>query len=107
MVDMTKGLKYDEGKIRYDLIPPYPLHELAKLYTFGAKKYSPRNWEKGLAWSRCFSALMRHAWAFWSGETYDKETGQHHLVHAAFCCFSLVQFDLTRKEFDDRPKNNE
>ena len=107
MVDLTKGLKYDEDKVRYDLIPPYPLEELAKLYTFGAKKYSPRNWEKGLAWSRCFSALMRHAWAFWSGETYDKETGLHHMTAVAFCAFSLVQFNHAHKEFDDRPKNNE
>jgi len=102
-VDMSSGVKFDHNKVRYDLIPPYPLNELAKLYTFGAKKYKDRNWEKGLRWGRCFAALMRHAWAFWNGETYDKETGQHHLVHAVFCCFSLIEFNKTHKEFDDRP----
>ena len=56
-----------------------------------------------MKWSRCFSALMRHAWAFWSGETYDKETGIHHMVAVAFCAFSLIEYNHTHKEFDDRP----
>ena len=97
------GIKYDKGKIRYDLIPTHPLHELAKLYTIGASKYEERNWEKGMKWSRCFAAMMRHAWAFWSGETYDKETKIHHMIAAAFCAFSLVEYNKTHLEFDDRP----
>lgn len=36
----TTGVKYDEGKLRYDLIPPEALREITKVLTFGAKKYS-------------------------------------------------------------------
>lgn len=103
-IDMSKGLKFDGDKPRYDLIPPYPLNELAKLYTSGAKKYEDRNWEKGLRWGRCFAALMRHAWKFWSGEDMDEEMKVHHMVCVAFCAFSLIEFSKTHREFDDRPK---
>lgn len=103
---LKEGTKYDTGKSRYDLIPPFPLEQLAKLYTTGAIKYAERNWEKGMKWSRCFSALMRHAWAFWSGETYDKETKIHHMVAVAFCAFSLIEYNNTHPEFDDRPNGS-
>jgi hypothetical protein len=47
--------------------------------------------------------MMRHAWAFWGGETYDPESGLHHLAHAVFHCFSLIEYGVIHPEFDDRP----
>ena len=73
----TAGRKDDTGKHRYDLIPPGPLDELARAYTIGAAKYGDRNWERGIAFSRLFAALQRHAWAFWSGEDESDDDGQH------------------------------
>ena len=98
------GSKYDGKKSRYDLIPPYPLEQLARIYTFGAQKYSDRNWEKGMKWGRIFAAMMRHAWAFWRGEDKDSETGIHHLASVAFCAFALMEYGRTHKELDDRGK---
>src|SRR3546814_2609897 len=40
------GLRYNEGKTRYDLIPADALDLLAQVYSEGAKKYAPRNWEQ-------------------------------------------------------------
>jgi hypothetical protein len=45
---------------------------------------------------------MRHAWAFWRGETYDKETGCHHMASVAFHALALIEFTTTKPEFDDR-----
>ena len=103
-MNLKDGVKHDQGKPRYDLLPSYPLNELAKLYTFGAQKYEDNNWRKGLRWGRCFAALMRHAWAWWGGEDCDQETGLHHMTAVAFCAFSLIEFSRTHKEFDDRVK---
>jgi hypothetical protein len=97
-----EGVKFDDGKLRYDLVPPYPLNELVKVYTVGAKKYSDRNWEKGMSWGRIFAALMRHCWAFWNGEENDPEDGIHHMAHAAWCCLALIEYGKTHKELDDR-----
>lgn len=97
------GLKYDDGKPQWALLPAQSLEEVAKVYTFGATKYAPNNWRKGMCWSRTFSAIMRHAWAFWRGETYDKETGLHHMAHAAFGCLTLIEYTRKKTPKDDRP----
>lgn len=103
MGEMQSGVKYDDGKTQWSLLPAYALEEVAKVYTYGAKKYAPNNWRKGMAWSRTFSAIMRHAWSFWRGETYDKETGLHHMAHAAFGCLTLVEYTRKKTKTDDRP----
>jgi hypothetical protein len=100
------GVRYDQDKPRYELIPPWPLEQLARVYTMGAAKYNDYNWMKGMRWGRHFAAMMRHCWAFWRGETYDPESGLHHLAHAAFACFALMQYTLDHPELDDRPKDN-
>jgi hypothetical protein len=58
--------------------------------------------------------MMRHAWAWFRGETYDthkpdciagcdKHTGSHHLIAVAWHCFALVEFSEIYPEGDDRP----
>jgi len=100
-----QGVKHDHGKARFDLIPPEPLWALADLYTKGAEKYEDRNWEKGMRWGRVFAALMRHAWKWWSGEEYDPEDGQHHLISVAWCAFALYTYFIRKIGEDDRPKD--
>ncbi len=102
---MIEGAKKDEGKVRWYLIPWEPLKALAALYTMGARKYEPENWRKGIAYSRIFSAMMRHAWAWYGGETHDPEDGQHHLTSVAWCAFTLMWYELYRPKFDDRYKD--
>lgn len=103
------GIKKDEGKLRFDLLPAKPLMELVRVYSIGAKKYEPRGWEKGLAFGRVFAAMMRHAWRWWLGEPFDQEDGQHHLASVAWCALALLEYDLAPErygQFDDRPKKH-
>lgn len=100
---MPEGVKYDGDKERFDLLPPGPLTELARVYTFGATKYADRNWEKGMRWGRVFAACMRHLWAWWRGEEVDKESGLSHLAHAAWNIFALMEYRRTHPAQDDRP----
>ena len=97
-----EGMKFDDGKVRYDLIDSYALDELTKIYTFGSKKYADNNWRKGFKWGRIFGALMRHSWAFWRGEELDEESGLPHMAHAAWCCFTLMNFSKFKIGEDDR-----
>ena len=101
-----EGVKYDEGKLRYDLIPADALAELAAACTMGAKKYEDNNWRKGISWSRPFAALMRHAWSWFRGEDIDPESGLSHLAHASWNCFTLMNYTKTHPEFDNRIKND-
>ena len=104
---MAEGVKYDGEKARFDLIPARPLLDLAQVYTMGAKKYDDRNWEKGIKWGRIFAAIMRHMWAFWRGEDTDPESGLPHVVHAAWGCFTLLEYRHTHPELDDRAVSEE
>lgn len=101
---MPSGRKFDDGKPRFDLVPPDPLIALAALYTVGAKKYAARNWELGIPWGRVFGAMMRHAWKFWRGEDNDPEDGQPHLASVAWCALALLEYSKTHPELDDRVK---
>lgn len=100
---VAEGRKDDGGKSPHHLIAPEMPEALAQVLAFGAAKYAPRNWEKGMDWSRPFSALMRHMWAWWRGEGADPETGMSHLWHAACCIMFLVAYEERKIGRDDRP----
>jgi hypothetical protein len=106
--DVNKGgVKFDDEKERFDLIPPAVLLEIADLYRVGANKYEDRNWERGMRFGRVFSAMMRHAWKWWLGEEHDSETGQHHLISVAWNAISLRHYLIyydKYNSFDDRTK---
>lgn len=100
------GRKYDEGKLRYDLIPPEALRGLAEVYTIGAKKYSDRNWEKGISYSRLIGALLRHLVdGFMMGEDIDPENKQRHIDSVVWNAVALSTFEARGMgaEFDDIP----
>lgn len=102
--EMTPGgKKLDSGKVGVHLLPPKPLIEIAKVLDFGAKKYDAYNWSKGILYSRVFGAAVRHMWAWWCGQDKDEETGLSHLAHAGCCVLFLLQYEINRRDFDDRP----
>lgn len=95
-----KGVKLEQ----YAFLPVQPLREVARVYGYGARKYSERNWERGYPFSWSYSALQRHLNAFWGGESIDPESNLPHLAHAVFHCLALMEFERTHKEKDDRSK---
>lgn len=97
------GMKLDSGKAPWHLVPYDALEDVVAVLNYGATKYSPRNWENGMAWSRVFAATMRHLTAWWSGEDNDKETGLSHLAHAACCIMFLLAYNKRRTGTNDRP----
>lgn len=96
-----EGKKFDSDKPEYGLIPPFALLEIAKIVSFGAKKYAPNNWQKVKPKIRYFNAAMRHAWAWLAGEKYDPETGYHHMAHAAINLMFLVEHDMIYSKDED------
>lgn len=99
----TEGRKDDGGKMPWHLLPPDAVEQIVAVLKFGATKYGDRNWEKGMAWSRPFAALMRHMWAWWRGEDRDPETGLSHLAHAGCCILFLLAYEKRNTGKDDRP----
>jgi hypothetical protein len=105
---MTKkvGLKNDGDKVRLDLVPVELVWGLGQVLTFGANKYGAGNYRHGIAYSRVFGALLRHIYAWQSGEELDPESGLPHLHHAACCITFLITYEAHKSKyskFDDRP----
>lgn len=99
------GKKYDQDKIRLDLIPVSIFTALGAVLSFGAKKYADRNWEQGFKWSRVYGAMLRHLVAWYGGEDRDPESGLSHLDHALCNMTFLKEFEKTHPELDDRVKS--
>lgn len=103
---LIQGTKFDSGKLMYELISPQATRGLATILTYGAQKYAPRNWEKGITFSRVYGATLRHLQdAWWAGEDIDPETGYNHVYHALCNLMFLahyISFPKRYAEFDDR-----
>lgn len=98
------GTRYNNGKLRLDLIPGTSIKSIGKVLTFGALKYDDRNWEKGLSWSDTIASLKRHLLAIEEGLDYDEESGLLHIEHVLTNALFLNHFYQTFPEGDDRPK---
>lgn len=84
-----------------ELLSALALTELAKVLTFGAKKYGDHNWRGGIVFSRLIGACFRHLYAYLSGERKDPETGLSHLAHAMACIMFMLEFEATKPSLDD------
>ena len=93
----TGGLKYDAGKLRYDLVPPHVIKAIADVLTYGADKYAPNSWQTvSNGETRYTAAMMRHFEAYREGEELDPETGKSHLSHCLCNLAFLLWFQQNR-----------
>lgn len=91
----AEGLKHDQDKARWDLLPWRAASEVVDVLTFGAQKYAPDNWRRVKGWRwRYFAAAIRHIVAWWRGEKRDPETGRHHLAHGVCCILFILELEL-------------
>lgn len=74
----------------YDLVPYIELTEAyCRVAEFGAKKYAPWNWSKGLPRAQLLGSMLRHTFAYLRGEELDKETGLLHTDHILWNAVAL------------------
>lgn len=100
-MNKPEALRYNEGKVRLDLVPYESVEEIAKVLEFGAKKYSEGNWEKGLSIKKCMASLLRHAFAYMKGERVDPETGLSHIAHIGCNVFFILWYEKYKPELYD------
>jgi hypothetical protein len=82
--DLPNGVKYDDDKIQMELLPLRELREVAKVLTYGAKKYAPDNWKQVPdAKERYAGALLRHFTEYREGNHFDDEARPDKLRHIA------------------------
>jgi hypothetical protein len=103
-IPVTQGVKHDTEKPDLSLVSSIWITGVARVLTFGKKKYAAHNWRKGIETSRLLAACLRHIFAFLSGEDRDPETGECHLDHASCCLMFARELWETRPDLDDRYK---
>lgn len=90
----AKGTKFDNGKLRWSLLPIEPIEDIIRVLEHGAKKYDDDNWKLvNDSLDRYYNACMRHLTAWKKGEAVDQETGISHLAHAGCCLLFLAWHD--------------
>lgn len=96
---MKEGLKFDGGKLKWELLPLEAVEKIVEVLTYGAKKYAPNNW-KGLEEpiERYMGALLRHLSAWRQGQEVDEESGLPHVAMMATNALFLVWFAQKEKE---------
>lgn len=102
--EVGSGARFNDGKVRYDLIPTHLLASTANVLEYGANKYAPWNWAKGMKFSVVIASLKRHMAALERGEDYDPETGERHTGHLMCNLLFLEHYMNEYPEMDDRPK---
>jgi hypothetical protein len=89
------GVKFDNDKPQWSLLPFKALGQVVEVLTYGAKKYAPDNWKKvPNAKQRYIDAGFRHLTAYAAGEKLDPETGKSHIAHAICCLLYLLAFEI-------------
>jgi hypothetical protein len=90
----TQGIKHDQHKPRFDLIPPLAERQVAAVLEYGARKYAPDNWRKvDNAQVRYLAAARRHINAWQAHETNDPESGLNHLAHAIASLMFILELE--------------
>jgi len=110
------GLRFNSGKLRYDLIHPKAMEDMVKVLTYGADKYTVKdadgkiinnganNWRNGFNWKSVIASLKRHLAAIEASEDYDGDTGMLHISHLACNAHFLNAFYYDFPQGDDRIK---
>jgi hypothetical protein len=76
---MNKALRYNKGKRKWSLIHFKSLEPMIEALEYGAQKYAPENWKKGLDKKEILESLQRHLAALFDGENIDPESNVHHI----------------------------
>ena len=105
--EIGNGLRFNQGKLRYDLVHPKAHEDMVDVLTYGATKYYDWNWANGLSWTSVIASLKRHLAAIEAGEDYDigeGGSGKLHIANLACNAHFLNAFYYDFPQGDDRRK---
>lgn len=99
---MELGKRNNKGKLRWSLVPQSALEPMVRVLEFGAEKYEPNNWKKGLDIVEICESLKRHLDAFMEGEDNDPESKLPHIGHIQCNAMFLSWMMEHKPELDTR-----
>lgn len=99
--DGEKKNDYQDGKLRWDLLPLEEIEDIVKLYTAGSIKYGDNNWQNlDNGYQRYKAAMLRHLLEYEKGNKVDDETKVNHLAAVAWNAIAMLYLDKHGKGKD-------
>lgn len=86
---------------RYDLIPPFGIKEISKVFTEKLIKYNKNEWKYGMQWTDILSSLKKHLNEFELGHDYTDE-GLLNIAEVAANALILAEYYTIYPQGDDR-----
>lgn len=94
---------YDQDKIELHYVLAMPgLAEVAKVGSFGRKKYGQWNYRAGMPWMKLAGSISRHLFDWINGHDKDAESGLNPLAHLIYDALMLLGYSYDHTELDDR-----
>ena len=86
-----------DDKPMWELLPLQDIEDVVKVYTAGAKKYGPDQWQNlPDGYKRYKAALFRHLVEYEKGNWLDPETGCIHLAQVAWNAIAMLHIEKER-----------
>ena len=84
----------DAEEERFDLISPFALQRLARVYAEGAKTHGSANWERGVPLDATLNHLERHL-QMWKAEVKSGEKigEDDHMAKVAWGAFAIMHYE--------------
>lgn len=99
--EQIDGIKHDLGKIKAACLRDFALafKEVAKVASFGAKKYKRSDWlHVDNAIERYSDAQDRHSLELWAGNEIDHESGCLHEAQVIWNALAVLELKLRDKQ---------
>lgn len=128
-----KARRYNQGKLRWSLLPVRAMEKVVEVYTKGAHKYTiyydeegnevlgsdvpynfpgltivddgANNWKKGLPFTNLLDSCKRHIAEYEKRTEIDEDLGTHHLANAIWNLLTLIEGERRFPHLDDREWN--
>ena len=86
-----------DDKPMWELLPLQDIEDVVKVYTAGAKKYGPDQWQNlPDGYKRYKAALFRHLVEYEKGNWLDEETGCIHLAQVVWNAIAMLHIEKER-----------
>lgn len=99
--DMEQEAKKNDrldDKPRWELLPLEDIEDVVKVYTAGAKKYGPDQWQNlPDGYRRYKAALFRHILEYEKGNWLDNETGCIHLAQVVWNAIAMLHIEKNKR----------
>jgi len=91
-----KALRFNEGKLKWNLVDFKSIEPLVKVLEFGSTKYEVGNWKKDMDLDDILNSMLRHVIELADGYYTDKESGEPIVGHIMTNCM-FFEYHIKKK----------